>query len=121
MYEREFMKHILTLIIIILLNIPLSGQYSSPPATSANRQELKVRVYPNPATDFVRVEWEAGSRKGIHVELFDLVGRKISQKKSDESLNHIQIDMKSFQRSAYLLKVYTENGDYSRTYRIIKH
>jgi hypothetical protein len=105
----------------MFLGISMAGQYSSPRAITSNRPELNVKVYPNPATDFVRVEWDADIKGEIHVELFDLVGKKVSQKKSDESLNHIRIDMKSLQRSAYLLKVYTKDGNYSRTYRIIKH
>ncbi|MFO7923564.1 MAG: T9SS type A sorting domain-containing protein [Bacteroidales bacterium] len=83
--------------------------------------DFNVKVFPNPATDFIRVEWETPDQTEIHVELYDLVGRRISQEKSDNSVNHIQMDLQSFQRSAYLLKVYSKDGKFSKTYRIIKY
>jgi hypothetical protein len=86
----------------------------------SENSDFKVRIYPNPATDFIRVEWESDQDHEVHVELYDLVGRRISRRKSEESINRIHIDMKSFQRSAYLVKVFTIDGKYSRTYRIIK-
>ena len=83
--------------------------------------DFRVKVYPNPATDFIRVEWETETQKEVIVELYDLIGRRVSQKKSDDSANHIQINMQSLQRSAYLLKVYTKDRKYSRTYRVVKY
>jgi len=104
------MKLTLTLLVIIITGLSLKGQ-----------QDLKVRVYPNPATDFIRVEWSVATDTEVHVEIYDLVGTRISQNKSDNSVNHIRINLESFQRSAYLLKVFSGDGSYSRTYRIVKY
>jgi hypothetical protein len=133
------MKYTFTLLLILSLCIKLSGQTATPQATetpvqvsaqpelavsstgSSGLPELRVKIYPNPATDFIRVEWETDKTLEVHVELYDLVGRRISRRKSEESINRIHIDLKSFQRSAYLLKVFTADGKYSRTYRVVKH
>ncbi len=82
---------------------------------------FQVKVYPNPATDFIRVEWETDKQTEIHVELYDLVGRRVAQERSDNQVNHIRIDMEPFQKSAYLLKIYTNDREYSRTFRIVKN
>ncbi len=82
---------------------------------------FQVKVYPNPATDFIRVEWKTDKQTDVHLELYDLVGRRVTQRRSDNHVNHIRIDMEPFQKSAYLLKVYTSDGKYSRTFRIVKN
>ncbi len=82
---------------------------------------FQVKVYPNPATDFIRIEWETDKQTEVHVELYDLVGRRVTQRRSDNQVNHIRIDMEPFQKSAYLLKIYTNDGEYSRTFRIVKN
>ena len=82
---------------------------------------FQVKVYPNPATDFIRVEWETDKQPEVHIELYDLVGRRVAQRRSDNKVNHIRIDMEPFQKSAYLLKIYTNDGEYSRTFRIVKN
>ena len=82
---------------------------------------FQVKVFPNPATDFIRVEWETDKQTEVHVELYDLVGRRVTQRRSDNQVNHIRIDMEPFQKSAYLLKIYTNDGEYSRTFRIVKN
>ena len=82
---------------------------------------FQVKVFPNPATDFIRVEWETDKQTEVHVELYDLVGRRVTQRRSDNQVNHIRIDMEPFQKSAYLLKIYTNDGKYSRTFRIVKN
>lgn len=133
------MKHIFTIIFISIICIRLSAlpvlqpsaatfaqdpekpelAVASPAVT--NISDMKVKIYPNPATDYIRVEWETEKDLEIYVELYDLVGRRVSQKKSEESINRIHLDLKSFQRSAYLLKVFTADGKYTRTYRVVKN
>jgi hypothetical protein len=130
------MKYTFTLLFILSLCIKLSGQTENPnttgtpvqvspqtelTASAASPSDIQVKVYPNPATDYIRVEWETDSTPEVHVELYDLVGRRISRRKSEESINRIHLDLTSFQRSAYLLKVFTADGKYSRTYRVVKH
>lgn len=83
--------------------------------------DFEIRVYPNPATDFVRIEWTSDIQGKVHVELYDLPGRRISHLKSDNHTSHIRIDMQSLQRSVYLLRVFSDDGKFSRTFRIIKY
>ena len=57
----------------------------------------------------------------IHAELYDLFGRRISRKKADNSSGHMEIDIRMLQRSAYLLKVFSMDGKFSRTFRVVKY
>ncbi len=84
-------------------------------------KDFHIKVYPNPAIDYVRVEWNTKTESDIHVELYDLTGRRISHKKSDNEVSYIQLDLQSVQRSAYLIKVYSDDRQFSRTFRIIKY
>lgn len=99
-----------------------SNQDSNIGSSEDNKlNSLQLKVYPNPTTDFIRVRCETKLQSELIVEIYDLVGRRIIRKKSDNSENNMQIDMQSFQRSAYLLKAYTSDGKYSRTLRIVKY
>jgi hypothetical protein len=90
-------------------------------AITVNNSEPRFRIFPNPATDFIRVEWQSGLDIEFHAELYDLRGARVAQAKAEESENHIRIDIQSLQRSAYLLKIFTPDGKFSKTYRIVKH
>jgi hypothetical protein len=97
---------------------------SDHPATftgKPDQPDFQVKVFPNPATDYIRIEWDIDKYPEIYAELYDLVGRQVVRKKSDGSLNRIEIDLQPYQRSAYLLKVFTVDGKYSRTHRIVKY
>lgn len=131
------MKKTITLLLLLCIVIGINLK-ASPPEVAFSKGEviwidgeyadsvisipvLSLKVYPNPATDYIRVEWEAGKQIEVHAELYDLVGRRISRYQSDNQQSRIQIDLQDIQRSAYLLKVYTNDRKYSRTFRIVKH
>jgi hypothetical protein len=138
------MKHFYTLLFFLSFCIHLAGQAVSFPEVSIQSsndpviagelpqqetamtegnglQDLELKVFPNPATDFIRVEWQTNRLLEMHVELYDLFGRRLSLEKTDDSGNHIQIDIQSLQRSAYLLKVFTSDGQFSKTFRVVKY
>jgi hypothetical protein len=106
-------------------NAGFSGWDLSATATGddlpGNKSELSLRVFPNPATDFIRIEWPVVPDMEIHAEIYDLFGRRLIQAKAEESDNHIRIDIQSLQTSAYLLKIFTPDGKFSKTYRVVKH
>ena len=90
-------------------------------AEQISSPDFEIRVFPNPATDFISIEWSQEIGGDIHVELYDMAGRRLNHQKSGNNVNHIRIDINSLQRSAYLLKVYSDKGEFSKTYRIIKY
>lgn len=131
------MKQTITLLFLLCMVIGTDLKASPPEVTVSNWEAmgmdgeyadsvtripgLSFKVYPNPATDYIRVEWEAGKHIEVYAEIYDLVGRRISRHQSDSQQNRIQIELQDLQRSAYLLKVYTNDRKYSRTFRVVKH
>jgi hypothetical protein len=67
---------------------------------------LGVRVYPNPANDFVNIESMNSDIQRI--ELFDLKGRLL--RSEDLSVNKFEMSVSSLQSGTYILKVKTNDG-----------
>lgn len=74
-------------------------------------------ISPNPASDFVTIS-NSENLKIKNVELFDLNGRIIKSAKFNDLVN-IEINLASFSKGMYLLKIDTENGFISK--KIIKN
>jgi hypothetical protein len=64
-----------------------------------------VKVYPNPASDFIRIESENTLQQ---VELYDFGGRLLRSVNASE--NKIQLPIDQLQKGIYLLKIKTNKG-----------
>lgn len=74
--------------------------------------KTKVSIYPNPTTDVLHIT--AGSKVAA-VEVFDMMGRKVS----NATLVDGKIDVKNLAKGAYVLKVTAEEG--STSHKFIKN
>lgn len=74
--------------------------------------KTKVSIYPNPTTEVLNVA--AGSKVSA-VEVFDMMGRKVS----DAALVDGKVDVKNLAKGAYVLKVTAEAG--STSHKFIKN
>ncbi|SKB92050.1 Por secretion system C-terminal sorting domain-containing protein [Soonwooa buanensis] len=74
--------------------------------------KTKVSIYPNPTTEVLNVS--AGSKVSA-VEVFDMMGRKVS----DATLVDGKVDVKNLTKGAYVLKVTAEAG--STSHKFIKN
>ncbi len=74
--------------------------------------KTKVSIYPNPTTEVLNVT--AGSKVSA-VEVFDMMGRKVS----DATLVDGKVDVKNLAKGAYVLKVTAEAG--STSHKFIKN
>jgi len=83
-----------------------------------NSINLRTSVYPNPTTDFLKLEVESESLYGLTYELFDLSGKLVASQKVNDT--QTSIDIESFSKATYLLRV-VQNNQIIKTYRIIKH
>lgn len=64
-------------------------------------QASRLRIYPNPAKEFIRVD--AQLFENIKLELYSLNGLKL------KTVNQHKMDISSFENGTYLLKVYRGN------------
>lgn len=67
-----------------------------------------ISVFPNPVTDVVCIEFDEELAGSINVEVFDITGNSIMEKKwslSNASTKVISIDMSSFALGTYLVRI----------------
>ena len=97
----------------------LSGSLMLRPAFGAaataaigSPQALELKVWPNPASEWVTVE---GMPEGSHVELYDIQGRKVL------ATRRRQLSTAGLPDGLHLVRVLTPDGDAYSTKLIVKH
>ena len=75
--------------------------------------EEVIRIYPNPATDYILIE----SSSAAKVEIYDMRGLKSIE--SDQVYE--QIDLSQLGRGVYLIRLLNKYGEEIHTQRIIKN
>jgi len=84
----------------------------------ANGISLEIMVYPNPATDFIKLRIENYEVENLSYQLYDINGNLLQNSKifSDETT----ISMQSLLPATYFLKI-TDNNRVVKTFKIIKN
>ncbi|WP_234110530.1 SBBP repeat-containing protein [Chryseobacterium sp. R2A-55] len=70
---------------------------------TAETNTYSVKIYPNPATDFIKVQ-HSKNEKISKVEIFDMEGKMV---KNIPSLSQNTVDVKSLSAGMYLMKIYS--------------
>ena len=79
---------------------------------------FKVKIYPNPTTDFINVNFtENSSSSKLQIKLYDFNGKMLLVK--DVNTDSEKIDMSRFANSTYILKI-TDNKKEVFSYKISK-
>ena len=71
------------------------------------RQNISVDIYPNPASDRITLR---GCEKANRIEIVNLYGETIYNKSIFTNPSSIDIDMKSFCKGIYFVRIYTQEG-----------
>jgi len=79
---------------------------------------LEIVVYPNPATDFIKLKIKNYEFQNLRYQLFDINGSLIKDNKVEG--NETSIPMQNLLSSVYFLKV-TDNNKVIKTFKIIKN
>ena len=87
------------------------------PTTGLESDDLKVNVFPNPATDFLMVDSKEMS--GLNYQLHDIQGSLLLD--ATMSSTSQEIDLRKYSSGLYLLRITTRLGNHVKTYRIIKN
>lgn len=78
--------------------------------------EDKMRIYPNPAKDWIFVEQPNTLNKNLEMELFDNFGQKVLTI-TTESEKNTKVNLQSFTSGIYFLQI--KGPDFFQTHRII--
>lgn len=82
-----------------------------------------VRVYPNPAGDYLTVEMYGEKTRAVRIEIIDITGTVVmsDNKTFDKDYWHKErYDVDHLTRGLYLVRVLTEDGYLNRTIKIEK-
>lgn len=81
---------------------------------------ISVKAFPNPTTDYINilVETTGGYQINCSVELFDIKGKLLMNKKLNDKL--MKLDMSQFANGAYFLKVSGKGKTILQNFKIIK-
>jgi hypothetical protein len=78
---------------------------------------LEIMVYPNPATDFIKLKIENYELQNLRYQLYDINGSLLLDNKVES--NETNIVMSNFLPATYFLKV-TDKNKVVKTFKIIK-
>ncbi|MFV0501598.1 MAG: T9SS type A sorting domain-containing protein, partial [Bacteroidales bacterium] len=67
-------------------------------------EKASIKVYPNPARDFINVDIEADRFSSSEIELFDIQGRLVKKSKLNAQIGN-RIDVSSLNPGAYTYRV----------------
>ena len=84
------------------------------PASNVSESSSEVRIFPNPASDWVRLEGIANSDV---IEMLDVTGRRIN---SFSGQSFYQIDLSNLSEGVYFIRVLGQTGDYSKKFLVKK-
>jgi hypothetical protein len=105
--------------VMIWHNGCVQKSYYNPPAPPVHKPEsTEVSVFPNPANDNINVEVKTTVDGDIHVEVLDMLGRKIYE---TQTVSYkAKIDVAGMQPGAYMINCY-RNGIRINTTRFVKN
>ena len=96
-----------------------------PTATNAERKlENKVKIYPNPASNYINIETTVNEPVRVDMEIYDITGRLVENYHSNEyGAFKEQLDISKLATGTYIFKLETETINkekYQETKNIIK-
>ena len=105
---------------LIVPNLFLSIE-GDPLTTFDKHEEIKVVVYPNPATDYVTIELEKAPGSRMVLELFDLSGKRVDsfgvQRMNEKKM---RIELPELTVGTYILRGFGAEGGFSRKIQILQ-
>lgn len=79
--------------------------------------EITIRVFPNPTSDFVTVQFNKIMENSL-LSLFDLSGKKLENRQIASTLT--QVDLKRYPNGSYILNLTQKNNQLIQSFKIVK-
>ena len=106
------MKLFTTIIVLFLVSSNIYAQ--------EKKIELKLDLYPNPATDFVIIESNSNNINDFDFQLHSIIGNKVNVSKDIISNRKIRFSVKDISNGYYFIIVANENSKYKKALRFLK-
>jgi hypothetical protein len=88
--------------------------------TEKPAEGLEIRVFPNPSKDLVNISFNNKEAENIIIQLIDINGIILLEKKTTEQVIETQVSLAGFAGNTYLLKISTLSGIQLGTFKIQK-
>lgn len=83
---------------------------------SDNKDQIsKIRIYPNPATDFFRVD--NSNKENINIEVFTLLGAKVISQTSNNI--NIDVDVRTLAKGIYYVQIINNDSQSKTTAKLV--
>lgn len=82
-----------------------------------NTSNAEIRIFPNPASDYIFIEMKKGVAKPVRVQLFDMAGRMMMDERTHK--DNFSIPLNKLQAGIYVLKLYNGYSGLIKTEKII--
>ncbi|MCU0328546.1 MAG: T9SS type A sorting domain-containing protein [Chitinophagales bacterium] len=85
---------------------------------SSPRSEYEIKIYPNPANEYLTIKNESKTKEDLEIEIVDLLGKKVMSKKSFNE----KIDIRNIENGVYFIMLKNKEGEiiYKEKLRISK-
>ena len=100
------------------LNSPYRVGFADPQPTVSESQ-----VYPNPAVEFVRFEFNVANEQVFSFRIFDMQGKMVAKVMDEycyDGKNVVQFNIASLAKGSYLLKAIGEKGETIKVHTFVK-
>ena len=71
-----------------------------------------MKVYPNPAMDFINIEWNENTPANVNIEISDVMGRMVKSKQI-VGFDSSQVDVSNFEKGLYLITLHIADRKFS--------
>ena len=82
--------------------------------------DFTVKVYPNPAEDYLNVVLSGNDNLDLQVSLFDAIGRNLLINRINAGEPEKTLDVSAYRPGIYFLKIATLDGRAIRTFQVTK-
>ena len=91
---------------------------SSVTLNSKIKNDNKIKIYPNPVNDRIRIDFQTKKNQFKIVELYDIAGKKIYMRSF--TTNIIYLNINDYKNGIYFIKIKDEKNNIIKTEKIIK-
>jgi photosystem II stability/assembly factor-like uncharacterized protein len=103
--------------VTVLKTINGGGGVILPGIPEKEMEEMPIRIYPNPGSDYVWIEYQLSENSQVLVGIFDLSGRKIREfinTKTESGIQKLMFDISGIETGIYIVALQSKNRIYSR-------
>ena len=94
--------------------------YSTTSIAESLLNAVEINVYPNPANDFIVMQFNSLVKQNINVELFDITGKSVQKSIIYQGSTIANIDTRALYSGQYILKFTTKSEVVTRKIMITK-